>query len=435
MSQIEPTVEENDQMAAYSEAVSSGLYAKQSGLVGKYDNVRRYWEDEITRHFLYPHLHEMVCSARVRNQKLRIMDLGCGSGDGYELLTGVRDRDADLTHFQIDLLQDMIESYVGVDLSLDLLKQAADVHGGNPAISFRQGDFSQGLPLEDGEEPYDLYFSSYGTWSHHNDDETAIELLADIARHTQKYSLVLCDWLGRYSYEWRDLWTNKHEDLLNMDYVVSYIYEKEEREAKRDQLQHLNLRLMSRREVERIVQAASERAGCEINMVELFDRSCLIGRHMDTQEYNPFAQSIRNAVNSLHEYNRRTDLNDLKFDFKPVDGFDEQNEFYTRLAHCWNTMVRYTKRLLAHYNDEIQAVTVDPEGGPRGVAKDFPNDLRYLLKRMHRVVDSVGWIDIGLTRENLIEPQLGYTLRNMVVELQQGIGCGHGLCAILEVRK
>ena len=50
----------HDQMPAYSEAVKSGLYAKRTGLVGKYDNVRRYWEDEITRRFLRPHLMKLV---------------------------------------------------------------------------------------------------------------------------------------------------------------------------------------------------------------------------------------------------------------------------------------------------------------------------------------------------------------------------------------
>ena len=44
-----------EQMAAYTEAVKSGLYAKKTGLTGKYDNVRRYWEDETTRRLLRPH--------------------------------------------------------------------------------------------------------------------------------------------------------------------------------------------------------------------------------------------------------------------------------------------------------------------------------------------------------------------------------------------
>ena len=73
---------ENPQMKAYTEAAKSGLYAKQSGLVGKYDNVRRYWEDEITRFFLHPHLKRLIDRKRSRMQRVRIMDLGCGSADG-----------------------------------------------------------------------------------------------------------------------------------------------------------------------------------------------------------------------------------------------------------------------------------------------------------------------------------------------------------------
>jgi hypothetical protein len=54
--------------------------------VGKYDNVRRYWEDEITRHFLYPHLRKLKAhSLSLLQRRLRIMDLGCGGADGYEL--------------------------------------------------------------------------------------------------------------------------------------------------------------------------------------------------------------------------------------------------------------------------------------------------------------------------------------------------------------
>ena len=87
-----------EQMSAYSEAVKSGLYEKQSGLVGKYDNVRRYWEDEITRMYLRPYLQKLIDRNQSLMRRLRILDLGCGSADGYELLTGVRQRDADLQH-------------------------------------------------------------------------------------------------------------------------------------------------------------------------------------------------------------------------------------------------------------------------------------------------------------------------------------------------
>jgi len=197
-----------DQMPAYSEAVESGLYAKQSGLVGKYDNVRRLWEDEITRHFIRPHLQRLIERCRQSMRRVRIMDLGCGSADGFELLAGVRDRDADLEQVEVDLLApDVLGLYKGIDLNEDLLKQAAEIYGHQPKMLFEQASFTDGLPLADGEQPYDLYFSSFGTCSHHNEDETLIRLLAGIAERTQDYCLIHCDWLGRYSYEWQDLWT------------------------------------------------------------------------------------------------------------------------------------------------------------------------------------------------------------------------------------
>ena len=235
------TEERKDQQnQAYSEAVKSGLYAKKSGIVGKYDNVRRYWEDEITRHFLYPHLKTLIDRNSSRMQRLRILDLGCGSADGYELLAGIRHRDPSLQDVEVDLLTpEVLGVYAGVDLNKDLIRQARQIYGHNPKIIFEQADFTHGLPVSATGGPYDLYFTSYGTCSHHNKDQTLVHLLADIAGRTQEYCLIVCDWLGRYSYEWQSLWTNDLSKHRNMDYLVSYIYGEEEREQRRDELQHL----------------------------------------------------------------------------------------------------------------------------------------------------------------------------------------------------
>jgi hypothetical protein len=58
-----------------------------------------------------------------------------------------------------------------------------------------------------------------------------------------------------------------------------------------------------------------------------------------------------------------------------------------------------------------------------------------MLERMKRVVEGTGWYGMGLPRENIIEPQLGYALRHVATKLQQGQGCAHGLIGILEVDK
>lgn len=422
----------DDQMPAYSEAVKSGLYAKKSGLVGKYDNVRRLWEDEITRQFLRPHLQRLIERCRGNMRRVRILDLGCGSADGYELLAGIRDRETGLKDVEVDLLSpDVLGLYKGVDLNEDLLQQAAEIYGHEPKLLFQQASFTDGLPLEKDEELFDLYFTSFGTCSHHNDDETMIELLVDIAKWTEDYALVHCDWLGRFSYEWQNLWTYDFENNLNMDYVVSYIYSKAEREAKRDQLQHLTLRLMSRKEAEAIVAEASKRSGVSIKPLSFYDRSVFTGRHIDTGEYNPRAMPVREAVNSLHEVNIRTDFETLLIDYVPKDGFPFLNRYYENLQMCWNYTVKYTDALLESYNKETRSFDVALPEPPAAC----PASLLRVLKRMKQVVEGTGWYVMGLPRENIIEPQLGYALRHVVTELQQGQGCGHGLIGVLEIDK
>jgi SAM-dependent methyltransferase len=421
-----------EQMQGYTEAVKSGLYAKRTGLFGKYDNCRRYWEDELTRIHLRPWLQKLLEYCHEEVQRLRILDMGCGSADGYELLAGVRDRDPDLCQIEVDILNPAsLGLYKGVDLNTDLLEQARQIYGGYPKMCFEQADLTRGIPLSEGEDPFDLYFTSYGTCSHFNDDQEMIDLLADIAARTNRYAIVVCDWIGRYSYEWQRLWTHDHDTLRNMDYVVSYIYEPEEREQRREELQHLNLRLMSREEAENIFAAAEKKSGVTFTSRTFFDRSVFIGRHMDTREYNPHAQPIRQMVNNLHEVNVRTDLNALIIDYAPKQDFEFLNRHYELIQSCWNALVVYVENMLQTYDPETRRFTRDIPGA----APTWPEPLRNVMNRMHNVVEGVGWLKSGLPRENIIEPQLGYALRHIVSSLQEGRGCGHGLIGILEIDK
>jgi len=422
----------DEQMGAYTEAVKSGLYAKKTGLVGKYDNVRRYWEDEITRIFLRPYLQKIIERSQQKMMRLRIMDLGCGSADGYELLNAVRQRNPDLEEIEVTLLSsNVLGHYKGVDLNEDLLNQARGIYGDNPKMEFVKGDFTKGLPMGDDEKPYDLYFTSYGACSHHNEDETLINILAEIAGRVEDYCVIVCDWLGRYAYEWQTLWTNDLNENRNMDYVVSYIYDKEERELCKDELLHLNLRLMSRQEAESIVAEAGKRAGTDIKPLIFFDRSVLTGRHMDTCEYNPYSQPIRQAVNSLHEINMRTDLSTLMIDYVPKPGFEFLNDYFEHMQLCWNTLVRYVWTLLESFDEEKRVFANEL---PR-ILPSYPPVLRRLMESMKLVVEGVGWLTDGLPRENMIEPQLGYALRNLIKELQNGQGAAHSMVGIFEVDK
>lgn len=409
----------------YREAANSGKYEKVTGLVGKYDNVRRYWEDELTRIAIQPYMEQVIKEKYRRMERLRVLDLGCGSGDGYELLRDVNAREPSLTDHQVKLIApEILGLYRGVDISEALLQQAREVHGEDGKIRFDTGDFTQGLSAF-AEKPYDIYFTSYGTFSHLKDDEL-VELLVGIAGHCGEHAILICDWLGRYSYEWQDLWQLEEEADYTMDYVVSYIYSEEERQDK--ELEHLILRLMSPREVGEMMDRAAEKAGVDIKLRKMFDRSILVGRHMDTCDYNRHCQPLREAVNSLFETNVRTNLDTLVADYHPLPGFDEMNDFFEVYQMSWNALVRFTTDLLYHY-DSKAGDSPAPE-----IPDYYPEILRELMEYIQNIVESCHWIKVGDTRANIIEPQLGYSLRELELKLQRSLGCGHGLVGIYEIR-
>jgi len=412
------------QRSAYDEALRSGQYEKVTGLTGKYDNVRRLWEDEVIRLFLQPYLQKMIDRKRQKGEKVRILDLGCGSGDGYELLIGVKRGDTALSsHDNIAIEPGLLEFYKGVDLNPGLIAQAKAIYGRYYNMTFVEADFNE-LDF-DAEEPYDLYLASYGTVSHNGHEQNA-RLLAKLAQNGRDGSLIIADWLGRYSYEWQTLWSNNLGQEQWMDYVISYIYPEEER--KHRELSSLTLALLSRKEVLAILQKARQQSGVRIRLKRLFDRSVLVGRHIDTRDYNPHAQPMRQQVNSLFEPNIRTDLESLLVSYVPKDGFPAVNDFYSMFHDSWNALVGYVIALLDHY-DGTKA-SPRPEKGLH-----YPQAVRRAMAQMQRLIAASHRSQMGDVRANIIEPALGYALRELEMRLQRGIGCGHGLVTILELEK
>ncbi len=402
---------------AYNEALKSGLYQKPSGLLGKYDNVRRFWEDEELGLYLRPYLERLVARKRKQNKKLRLLDLGCGSGDGLEFITNIS-RQSSIAERAPKLIEpDIIECYRGIDINEGLLRQAQAIYHNRPNVSFVHADindFDLGA-----EETYDLYLANYGTLSHNTDEQT-VKFLSNVARRSKNGALVAIDWLGRYSYEWQTLWTRDFGHNQWMDYVISYIYS--DRKAEQPELSSFKLRIMERKEVLHIYRQAKRKAGGAITLRKLSDRSSLVGRHMDTAQYNPCCQPLRRLVNSLFEPNVCTNLDEVLVLYIPKDGYTEVNAYYQRLADCWNHLVNYTKALLE-------------EGEPPQAPAEMPLILRRTLRTMKSIVKTASRVKIGNARASLVEPQLGYCLRELEMGLQQGLGCGHGLVAIFEVVK
>lgn len=414
---------------AYTQAVNTGKYDKASGLLGKYDNVRRFWEDQMTSIFLRPALNRIAERKNRRLERVRIVDIGCGSGDGYELLMGVTNKDPGIFEYITQAITpDMLQAYLGVDINPDLIRQAREYYGGNPKMRFRRADVSDGLPPEvTDEKPFDVYFSSFGTMSHFHDAQS-VRIFADICNHASDGSVVIGDWLGRYSYEWQDLWHHPADSEYFMDYRISYIYPEEERD--KIDVANFPLRLMTRDEVMRIVGKAEEISGAALEPLAFFDRSIFIGRHMDTGDYNANCPRLRQPVNSLFEGYLRTDLESLLVDHVPREGFAHLNNFFEMFFMSCNALVSYTVALLDAFDCEKERLSATPE-----ILPFYPKPLKEAMDTMKRVIEGVGWVPWGDVRANVIEPHLGYSLRKLEMELQPGTGMGHGLVGIFEIRK
>jgi SAM-dependent methyltransferase len=406
------------EIGAYNEALKSGQYEKPGGRRGKYDNVRRFWEDEEIGIYLRPYLERLVALGKKEARKLRILDLGCGSGDGYELLMNIRGSNRPIAEHSAAILSPRrLELYKGVDVNAALLAQAQAIHGRRENTVFVQADLNTYKLTE--EPPYDLYLANYGTLSH-NTDEATVALLSKIARHSRNGALILVDWLGRFSYEWQRLWTRDFDHNQWLDYVISYLHSGDK--GNQEKLTHFPLRIMARSEALKVYREAKVRSERSIMLRKLADRSSFVGRHMDTARYNPHCQPLRRLVNSIFEPNVSTELDNLLIHYVPKAGFGEINAYYERLAGWWNYLVAFTQ------------VGLEQRGLP-SASERAPLVVRRARAAMKNILRVAARTRIGNPRASLVEPQLGYCLREIEMGLQKGLGCGHGLVAIFEVVK
>ena len=410
---------------AYLEAIQHGRYSeKVKDLRCKYDHVRIQFEDFITAFYLRPYVEDIVeAKAKTNGEGLRFYDLGCGTGDGYELLSKMAGNTR-LSEFDTRLIpQDMVEQYKGIDLNVALLKEARNLFGDYDHVNFCKGNFSNGLPLEEGEQPYDLYFTSYGTLSHCDDQELE-RLFVDIGKHANNGSIILCDFIGRYSYEWQNLWTNELEKQPYIDYLINYLYAEEDRDNV--DVSSFPLRLMSPAEVSKILESAARKAGVELKVEKFFDRSLFVGRHIETGTYNGNPQPLRLMVSSLFERGLRTYFPDLKVRYNPKPGFDLQNKTLQTLAESWNKLVDYTMVLMEHYDSDEELLPYPPHTEVKPLEKAY-RVMRQTLEGSKGLYGDI--------RADLIEAQLGYALRSLEMNLQSGQGVAHGLVGIVKVVK
>jgi SAM-dependent methyltransferase len=410
----------------YAKAVAIGAYDRHSpGLFGKHDNVRRYWEDRFTRNVLSQFLHPLIVRKREEGNGIRVMDLGCGAGEGMNILTSLPKTINTLdSHVQKLLDYSDIFAYKGVDISPAMIEKAQELHLHHRQTSFAVADLNQGLPIEEGESAYDLYFSSYGALSH-LDDLAFQKLIEDICDSIEDKAILVVDLLGRYSYEWPCYWQKSEENGTMKTYSMSYIYPPNA--VTQIKVERFPIRYWGGDEFDSFISDVTKNKGVKISRRRLCDRSILVGRHMNTREFNPEAPPIRAAVNSLHEMNCRTDLSQLIFNYQPHPDFAHLNRFFNTLQDSWNAVVYACVDALRNWRN-VNELEAEPLTG-------YPPLVEEAIRTIRRVVKQAPSMRLDDPRANLVEPQLAYLLRDIEWNTQQGLGASHALLGIYELSK
>lgn len=402
----------------YEAAVKQGFYGLETGgLFGKKDNVRKYWEDM----FIKLSVRSPLAALLERRGRVRVMDLGCGSGEGVELLTHVpvetRTSPRDRTFV---LAPEELACYAGVDISPAMVEQGRRNYPDRPGVRFLQADLGDGLPLAD-EEPFDLYFSSYSSLSHLTAAELA-DLTRQIFRHARPPAYLVYDLFGRFSPEWPCYWTKTCDQPL--PYNMAYLLPPDQRRP--EQIESFPVTFWGAAELERLVADAARDTGRQAVIREMKDRSILVGRHMETGLFNGSPRRMRSAVNCLFERDHHGAPCDLTADLAFLEGAptaspEARDRLRSTLAD-WTTVVGCHQALADGKADLVRTLieTSRPE-------------LSEELKMLAWVFRNASRFPVMDFWASVMGPQVACVLRNLEYGLPAGLGCGHGLLAVVEI--
>jgi SAM-dependent methyltransferase len=403
----------------FETAVKRGFYGiDKSGLFGKKDNVRKYWEDVSIKVSVRDAIEQIL----EKKQNIRVMDLGCGSGEGVELLTHIPfAASVNSTDKEFLITENNIELYHGVDISPAMVEQGRKNYSGREQIQFSQADLSRGLPFME-SAPYDIYFSSYASQSHLAYSEL-MRLTQDVFSHIDDVGYMVFDLYGRFSPEWPTYW-NKNCHEFNR-YTMAYLLPFEQQDPQK--ITWFDATFWSSSELKILIESAAAVAGRKIRILSLKDRSTLIGRHMDTILFKKTHNQPRLAVNRLFDRDYRGQIGGLKLDLNYLDEVKDVNpSAWQRIYEYhqqWKKVVEILDALMKSDNTEVRRII---ESSPENLAAELK-----MLAWVYRNADRFPVVDFWAS---IMGPQVACVLRNLELSLPEGLGCGHGLFCVVEVK-
>ncbi|MDO8725422.1 MAG: class I SAM-dependent methyltransferase [Candidatus Methanoperedens sp.] len=400
----------------YDVAAQVGFYGlEKGGLTGKKDYARKYWEDIIIKSTIRSPIEKLLA----KKSDIHVIDLGCGSGEGFELLSHVPVSQPLSSGKQCFVLSPDQISYTGIDVSDSMVQQGRKNYENRNNVWFEQADLNRGFPLT-GEQPFDIYFSSYSSLSHLAPDMLA-QLVEEIINHAESKAFIVLDLLGKYSLEWPKYW---NESRTMLPYNMAYLIPPESRNT--GYIQSFDVCYWTPYMLYNLLEAAAKKAEAVIQVVRCIDRSIFVGRHMETGLFGAPRFNYRYQINRLFDRDYRGELEYLNINLDWCAKFGKlQPQVWTRLQDYkekWNCVINFVEALL-HGNDGMVSRLIET------TIPDISNELKFLTwlyRNAHRfpVVDF--WASV-------MGPQIAVILRNIEMSLEPALGCGHGLLCVVEI--
>ena len=403
----------------FETAVSLGFYgADTGGIFGKKDNVRKYWEDMFIKLMLRPFIEKLL----KKRDMLRVVDLGCGSGEGFKLLTHIpigTKVEGEENGFLIRAKH--IETYIGLDISDSMVSQGIKNYAHQNNVQFLQSDLSKGFPLMS-QEPFDIYFSSYASLSHLTKQQL-VKLTEQVFSHSAEQGLMVFDMFGRFSPEWPIYWDKSNDEML--PYNMAYLFPPEKRRS--EKIESFQVCYWTAAELVDVIYSAAAKTGKTIKL-EMKDRSIFVGRHIDTGIFNGVVQSLRYQVNRLFDHGYRGEVAKLKIDLAFLEDYKNiQAQAYGRICEYsrrWNMVIALLEALMKVDNAAVAAI-ITPS----------PPELSDELKMLAWLFRNASRFPVVDFWASVIGPQVACILRNLEFSLPPGLGCGHGLICVAEISR
>ncbi len=328
-----------------------------------------------------------------KGDKLKIFDVGSGTGDGYVLLSKLFSDHPDIAgNYELD--------YLGVDISPQMTETARNLYANHSNARFECAD----IRTSSLREPFDIYLSCGVPYSHLTNKELhqALKMIGANVRQHRSRCAVVVDVLGRYSIEWIPQWQESR-----WNYSMSFFESEGDAEA-------TWMSFYSHDHLQEIMQQAMDEVGCPVEGFEFFDRSIIVGRHTSTGQFNPKLPQYRNLVNNLLDSSVETDLSQLVFSMELGPAPEHILDFFGKFSGWWNTLVSQAAALLG----ESLAV----ESG------ELPSEIQGFQENVRKELSHIS--NPNVYRQK-VELMLAETLRCLEATQQPGYGVGHDLFGVM----